>query len=119
MSEEDFIRWLKEEIEARQWTQSEFAKQSGLAPSTVSMVLKLQKSPGTSFCKRAAAALNLPPSEVMRRAGHLPDTQAVIDEDEAFQKIIEVCRDLTPDQRQDIYEYILLYEQQSDRRERL
>lgn len=114
----EFVNWLKGEIEARQWTQSEFAKRASLAPSTVSMVLKLQKSPGMSFCKRAAAALNLPPSEVMRRAGHLPDTQTVIDEDEAFQKIIEICRDLTPAQRQDIYEYILLYQQQSAQRKR-
>lgn len=116
MSEYDFILWLKEEIKKRGWKQSDFAHKAGLAPSTVSMVFKLQKKPGVSFCKRAAQALHLPPDEILMRAGFIPDTQKAITDDTTFQQIIEVVRSLNPTQRRDVYEYLLLYQEQQNRK---
>lgn len=112
----DFILWLRDEIKDKGWRQSDFAKKAGLAPSTVSMVLKMQKKAGVSFCKRTANALNLPPGEVLKRAGHIPDTQQAISDDPTFKKIIEVVRSLSPGQRQDVYEYLLLYQEQQTRK---
>lgn len=116
MSEYDFILWLREEINQHGWKQSDFARKADLAVSTVSMVLKMQKKPGVSFCKRTAAALNLPPEEILIRAGYIPDTKKAITDDNTFKQIVEVVRDLTPLQRQDIYEYLLLYREQQGRK---
>ncbi len=116
VSEQDFILWLREEIRNRGWKQADFARKASLAPSTVSMVLKMQKSPGMSFCRRTAKALNLPPDEILIKAGYLPNTEREIEEDKTFQQIIEVVRDLSPHQRQDVYEYLLLYRKQQNRK---
>lgn len=68
----DLIDWLNAQLKARDWTNSKLAQKSGLAPSTISMVLSDRASPGWDFCKGVARAFGVPAEQVFRRAGLLP-----------------------------------------------
>ena len=68
----DFPDWLTQEMDRRGWKTSRLARRSGLAHSTIGDVLSRRTSPGATFCKRIAVALNIPPDQVLRQAGILP-----------------------------------------------
>jgi transcriptional regulator with XRE-family HTH domain len=67
-----FAEWLLEEIDRRNWSQSELARRAELAQPTISLVLSEQKNPGPDFCQGVARAFRVPTEVVFRRAGLLP-----------------------------------------------
>jgi transcriptional regulator with XRE-family HTH domain len=67
-----FAQWLESQIEERGWNKAELARRAALSDSTVSMVMGGQRNPGFEFCVSVAGALELPPENVLRRAGLLP-----------------------------------------------
>jgi len=69
---DEFQQWLKDELDKRYWTYNELARQADLSSAYVSMVMTGQRNPGEKFCTGVAKALNLPISDVFRRAGILP-----------------------------------------------
>jgi transcriptional regulator with XRE-family HTH domain len=68
----EFINWLIEEIDKRGWSNSELARRASVAPATVSMIISGKSNPGLDFCVGVARAFNVPPEDVLRRAGLLP-----------------------------------------------
>ena len=70
--ENDFVCWLTTELDTRGWTNSELARRADVGFSTVSRVFSRQQNPGLDFCIGVARALDLPPEDVLRRAGLLP-----------------------------------------------
>ncbi len=96
--EKEFVTWLIQQINVREWGNSELARRAQLAPSTVSMVLSRQKRPGLNFCVGIARALNKPPEQILRLAGLLPSKpEADSQVEEAvylFQQLDEDKRDL-------------------------
>ena len=78
-----FYKWLQEEMNARDWTQSDLARASGLTRSTINGVVTGTRGPGIEFCNAIAHAFSLPPEEVLRQAGLIPkkpDTDPILDE---------------------------------------
>jgi transcriptional regulator with XRE-family HTH domain len=78
-----FVDWLNAQLAQRDWTNSKLAQKSGLAPSTISMVISRQANPGWGFCKAVANAFGIPPEHVFRRAGLLspkPETDEDVEE---------------------------------------
>jgi len=69
MSNEDFVIWIKEELDRRGWSQNELARRSGLTSMGVSHVLTMNRNPGLEFCTSIAKALGYSDVEVLRRAG--------------------------------------------------
>jgi len=69
---QDFVEWLKDEIQQRGWTDGETARKSEIAGATLSKILNLQAQPGVDFCNGIARAFKVPPEDVFRRAGLLP-----------------------------------------------
>lgn len=67
----EFIDWLREELNKRDWSQSELARRGNISASMVSMVLSGTSKPGANFCAGVARALNLSPEAVMQQAGIL------------------------------------------------
>lgn len=99
----DFIEWINKQNKKRGWNNSELARQSGLAPSTVSMALGGQTNPGLDFCVGVARAYGLPPEKVLRQAGLLPLIPEV--EDYEIQRLIDLARSMPEDERKLVLEY--------------
>lgn len=72
----DFLTWLNDELRDRGWSNSELHRRSGMATSTISMILGGQKKPGWDFCAAVAQALGEPPDKLFRMAGLLPSIPA-------------------------------------------
>ena len=94
---EVFIEWLNKERNARYWTFNELARQAGLSSAAVSMVMSGQRNPGTDFCEGVARAFNLPPADVMRRAGILPQ---IPEEDAQFEVVRNLFNQLTSEDQE-------------------
>jgi len=67
-----FNDWLHDELNKRGWSNLELSKRSGVATSTISMIVSGQNKPGYNFCVRISRPLKLPPEIVLRKAGLLP-----------------------------------------------
>lgn len=65
-----FGDWLREEIDRRGWSVSDFAARINVRPSTVSRWTNNQRLPDPPFCEAIADALQLAPDDVLARAGH-------------------------------------------------
>lgn len=66
-----FSQWLLGELDKRGWSFREFGRRADLSRSTVSKVVNGMGSPGCEFCLKTAKVLNVPPENVLRRAGLL------------------------------------------------
>ena len=69
-----FAKWLEDQIKGRKWTRSELARRAGVSSAAISDVMNQNRNPGVELCSGIARAFSLPPEEVLRRAGLLPDT---------------------------------------------
>lgn len=68
----DFVTWLKSELDKRDWTATDLARQAGLGNSTVTRILSGERNAGADVCAKIAEALGERPEEVFRMAGLLP-----------------------------------------------
>ncbi len=73
----NFATWLQQELDLRGWNQSDLSKAAGVARSTISNILNMQRSPGPAVCLAVANALKLPPAVVFIRAGLMPEVQGM------------------------------------------
>lgn len=71
MKNKTFARWLQGELDDRNWSQNELARESGLTSTIISRVLGGQR-PGLEVCKAIAVAFHCPPHFILIKAGHLP-----------------------------------------------
>ena len=69
----DFVNWLMSETQRRGWNNSELSRRAGVVHSTISLLLNRKTNPGTDVCQGIARAFNMPPEDVYRRAGLLPN----------------------------------------------
>ena len=89
-----FSEWVKNQIKSRYWTSNELARQSGISPACISMVMTGQRNPGEKFCCGVAAAFNLLPEQVFRKAGLLPPRPQA---DDQLNKLIAIYHVLNED----------------------
>ena len=68
----DFIAWIENELQIRNWRQADLAKRAHLDSAAVSMLISGRRKPGEVTCKAIANALGYPTEYVMRQAGLLP-----------------------------------------------
>lgn len=97
--------WLSEALEQRKWSQGELARQAGISRSFISRVLSGDAHPSVPFCHKIAAALGESPEKVLRLAGILPSAPAPND-NPTLQEIIELSRNLSPEDQSDVLEYV-------------
>ena len=74
-----FAQWLESQIEQRGWNKAELARRATISDSMVSMVMGGQRNPGFEFCVSVASAFDVPPEQVLRRAGLLPAVPAEVE----------------------------------------
>ena len=72
---EEFVLWLRDQMTARNWSQSDLAKASGISKQAISNILNQTRAPGPEVCISIAKALNLDPQFVFIKAGLFPESQ--------------------------------------------
>jgi transcriptional regulator with XRE-family HTH domain len=75
MTKENFIDWLREEINIRKWSQAEFARQTKLSPAQITRLLNGERGVGEAGLNAISRALRLPAELVFEKAGLLPPKQ--------------------------------------------
>ncbi|MDP1713929.1 MAG: helix-turn-helix transcriptional regulator [Anaerolineales bacterium] len=100
-----FAKWLENELETRNISQSELARQAGVTRGAINGILTGSKGPGIDLCKGIAQAFDLPPEIVFRAAGLLPPDTTVT---ELIQQITHLTNELPLQEQQDILEFVKL-----------
>lgn len=100
----DFADWLESEMKKRAWRPSDLAKAAGLYQSTLGKVLNREREAGPDVCVSLADALKLPPEEVFRKAGLLPELPGPEDE-WTYKQLLDYMRRLTPKERLGVLQY--------------
>ena len=102
----EFSTWLENQLALRGWRPADLATAAGLPNATITRVLNGDRKAGPEVASAIAAALSLTPEYVFRRAGLLPEAPAP-DRDPTFTEILEIMRNLPPDERREILDYAL------------
>ena len=106
MDTNDFVDWLRQQLELRAWSYQDLADRSGLSKGTIGVVMTEKQNPGFEFCKCVAQAFRMRPEEVLRIAGLLPSVPGDTD-DPSLSQWWEFGKELTPEERQEAVEYAL------------
>lgn len=106
VSSVNFSSWLELELTARNWKPADLAARANVAQATISNILNNNREVGHRTALAIAKALNVPPDYVYRQAGILPDT-AGPERDPSFQEILDIMRNLPPEERREILDYAL------------
>lgn len=93
-----FINWLNQELVLRGWSYNRLAQQAGISMSVLSKA-RNGRLPKWRACEAIAAALQMPPELVFRKAGLL----AANPSDEAgFEDWVYILSQLSPLERQEL-----------------
>lgn len=98
-----FGTWLVTELESRDISQSELARQAGISRGTLSNIISGARGRGPDTLLAIARALKIPPEQVYREAGILP---ARPDINETQEKIIYELQNLNDQDQQEILAFI-------------
>ena len=94
---ESFSRWIKTELEKRDWKPADLARNARIKDATLSRILSGSRNAGPSACNGIAQAFGLSPEVVFRRAGLLPLLPPEVEEE---QEVIAALRKMSPGDRQ-------------------
>lgn len=101
---ERFTQWLSEAMAARNWSQGELARRSGLSQSMVSLLVLGRNAPGVDTLQCLARAFNMRREDVFRIAGYLdplPDQ-----DDPALAELQYLVKRLPTLSRQRVLDYV-------------
>lgn len=100
-----FGQWLAKELEGRGWNPSEMARRCSVSHVAILRVISGERNAGPDLCRAIAKALEMPEEKVFRLAGHLSALPAP-DDDLSFAEVYDMMKRLTPEERQEILEYV-------------
>lgn len=118
---ETFSDWVKEQLKTRHWSIRELSRQSGVSHPMLSQGMSGKANLSADSVIKIAQALNVAPETALRLAGFLsaeaefsPADESV--RDVAIQEIIELAKNMTPENKQDLLDYARFrYRQQQKR----
>jgi transcriptional regulator with XRE-family HTH domain len=85
LSMENFGSWLLQELEKRNWSQSDLVRASGISRGTLSNIISGNRGIGEKSLIAIADALNISPITIFRKTGLLPPgSESVTFEDWQF-----------------------------------
>lgn len=70
--QQNFIHWLSQELKARNWSQGELARRSGISRPLITRMLSGDMPVSADTCIKIANALGLPPVSLLKKSGILP-----------------------------------------------
>lgn len=94
-----FSQWLEDEMDKRQLTQAELARQAGVTRGAINGVLTGARGVGPDLLNAIAKGLQLPPETVFRAAGLLP---SLPEDQEELQILNHLYSQLSDEDREDI-----------------
>lgn len=100
---DNFGTWLLAELDSRGISQSELSRMSGISRGTLSNIISGARGRGPETLLAIARALRLPPEQVYRNAGMLPERPEI---NETQEKIVEELQDLNDQDQQEILAFI-------------
>jgi transcriptional regulator with XRE-family HTH domain len=101
--QEEFMSWLTNELQQRGWSVRELARRAGVSHGAINNVLNGYSNAGPDLCTAIARAFHMPVETVFRQAGLLPEPTQ--DERGYIREVLEIMRELTPDERYEILSY--------------
>lgn len=101
-----FVNWLNEQLSERGWSQRELARRARLSHTSIARVVDGSRNPSADFVASVARALGERPESLFRLAGLLPAYHGTEDE-QAIQELEEVWRELSPEERRQVYQYAM------------
>ena len=102
-----FEEWLEGQLTARNWRPIDLARAAGLSGPTVTRVLNGDRKIGPDAAVAIARALGVSPVYVFQVAGLLPPEKPQTDRDPTFQELLEIMKNLSPDERREVVDYAL------------
>jgi transcriptional regulator with XRE-family HTH domain len=106
LTRDEFLQWLEAEMAARDWRPFELAKASGIHQATLGNLLNGTRRLGPDTAVKLARGLGIPPEEVFRKGGLLPDLPGP-ERDATFREILDVVRNMSVEERREVLEYAL------------
>jgi len=106
MSENNFLIWLKQELNLRNISIRGIARKSGFSASYVSDVLAKKKPVTWNFCVSMAEALNEPVWKLATQAGLLKNLPEDATNDDKTRALIQSFYELPPEGQKEVIEYI-------------
>lgn len=100
----NFGGWLLEELERRDWSQSDLSRKSGLSRSTISNLISGNRGLGKDVALALSDAFGLPLTDVIAAAGDIP---AQI-ESGLVRRIDHLANQMDEAEQKDLIEYIML-----------
>src|SRR5688572_28801557 len=92
--------WLVEELKRLNWSHNKLAREARISQTAVSYVISGERKAGCDFLIKIAQALGVSPEYLLRLAEILPP-EATISESPTTQEIIELLKNLTPEQQRE------------------
>lgn len=106
VEEIEFSRWLEEQLSIRGWRPIDLANAANLPNSTIVRILNGDRRAGPEATTKIAAALNLSPEYVFRKAGLLPlGDDETADTDPTFRELIAVLKGFSDEERRELLAY--------------
>ncbi len=100
----DFVNWLIAQIQARNWSQADLARASGLNKQSIHYYLtQSAKPPHAHALAKIAYALDLPVEEVYRAAGFLPQPPEI---NETIEEILHEVEDMPKQDQQEVLAFV-------------
>lgn len=99
----EFNDWLNEEMRKRGLSQNQLAKKAGVTQGAISHIIAGRRLPGVDLLDGISRALKIPPEEVYRRAGLLPQKSPY---QERIERIYYKLSTLDEQDRQQVEDYI-------------
>lgn len=103
VNKNEFVIWLQNEMDQRDWSQSDLAREANLSRGAVGNVLRQERDPGKDFLIGIAHALKIPPEVVFRAAGLLPEAPESTQESE---ELLHLYHLLPEADRKEILRYV-------------
>ena len=102
---EGFAGWVQSKLDEKGWSRLEAARRGEISASMFDKVINGYANPGPDFCTGVARAFGIPPEDVFRRAGLLPELTYGTLEDGDARELYTIIQNLPTRERRDVIEY--------------
>lgn len=109
-----FVEWLEGELARKSWKPADLARAANISTGGLSHVLNGERRLGPDMALAIARALGVPPEVVFRKSGLLPELPGP-ERDPTFQELLEVVKNMSVEERQEILDYALWRFRRRDR----
>ena len=106
----NFAKWLQDELNKRDWSQSDLARKTGLTRSAISYILgSKSKNPDNKTLALIANVFDVPLEEVITAVGLTDKTPPSSVKNIYIKRIVNIVEQLPPEEQEGFYELAKLW----------